>query len=838
MPTVDEEILGLKTRYRKENNLDLLRAVVGTADGTVVDTTAPGFIWVRLQTSNGLSAPRRVMGPAGRAMSLQAGAAVNLEYDKMGQMRIAEPDNLTVIAGGGNPIAQVVQPTTAATPRLTQASLETLRIIPSSPASLIVAVKGWNPIVSGTPYQFAGAQVDLTSYVPSSGNMRYAVIFVKSDYATTEVFASTARSTADVPLDSADIQECITASTSGSTPVWAIKLIGGQTAITQNDIDVDGIDLRQMVNVAGGGVTAYYQTVQTGGSDMTQRAKLNFIQGDGMQVDVSDSAGNNRTNVQLTSLIAMSGLSGEAFNTNDAIYLNASDNKWYKIDSDATAAVKVSKFRGFSSTTVAGADNFISIRLFGKMSGFTGLTGGLDVYVSTTAGALTQTKPTVSAGGGQKAIIRMGFAIDSAAVFILPSPVEFVKRESLANAASLTIEHYSDPLGRERKPRAYISTTTGGVLTNNATSTLDQGVPLRGGTGAGATNTVTNSTLDGQGIGNVSGTTNLWAQSFQVTAGTLTSFTFQLRGNVGSPSGTMTWEICSDSAGAPGTVLETGTLTPTASATNTVSCSAGTFLAASTTYWLKLYSTGAQSSNNYWSWYCSTTSVYASGTAAVSTNGGSSWSNQTIDMNCAIITTATAPFDRIAQSFQIGSTSTVDLVKLYLKKIGTPTGTLTVRIETNSGSAPSGTLADANATLTYAESSLGTSYAEITFDFTNFSLTGSTTYWIVLSTDRAASASNYVVWGVDASSPGYASGNLSTYASSAYTVDTSRDAIFSVIGPVTTYEEPCVVGRESGGTRDVSCRFDDGAGANADTKTTFTNRISSTADVTAVLELT
>ena len=166
MPTVDEEILGLKTRYRKENNLDLIRAVVGTADGTVADTTAPGFIWVRLQTSNGLSAPRRVLGPAGKAMSLQAGAAVNLEYDKMGQLRIAEPDNLTVIAGGSNPIAQVVQPTTATTPRLSQGSIETLRVIPSSPASLIVAVKGWNPIVSGTPYQFAGVQVDLTSYVP------------------------------------------------------------------------------------------------------------------------------------------------------------------------------------------------------------------------------------------------------------------------------------------------------------------------------------------------------------------------------------------------------------------------------------------------------------------------------------------------------------------------------------------------------------------------------------------------------------------------------------------------------------------------------------------------
>lgn len=253
MPTVDEEILGLKTRYRRENNLDLIRAVVGTADGVVIDPTAPGFIWVRLQTSNGLSAPRRVLGPAGKAMSLQAGAAVNLEYDKMGQLRVAEPDNLTVLAGGGNPIANIVQPTTTTVPRMTQGSIETLRVIPSAPASLIVAVKAWHPLVSGTAYQFAGAQVDLTSYVPSSGNMCYAVIFVKSDYSTIEVFASTARGVADLPLDVADIQECITAATAGSTPVWAIKLVGGQTTITQDNLDLDGVDLRQMVNVASSG---------------------------------------------------------------------------------------------------------------------------------------------------------------------------------------------------------------------------------------------------------------------------------------------------------------------------------------------------------------------------------------------------------------------------------------------------------------------------------------------------------------------------------------------------------------------------------------------------------
>jgi hypothetical protein len=252
MPTIDEELLRLNATYRKVNNLDLIRVVIGDAAGNVV-ADIPGWVWVRVQSSNGLFDRRRVLPPAGKAMSLKAGTAVTLEYDKMGNLRIAEPDTQAQLSGGVNVVANVVQPD--ATPRLTQGSLETLRVVPTNPASLFVGVKSWGPIIGGTQYFFAGAAVDLTTFVPAAGNMRYAVIFVKSDYATTEVFASTARSVADVPLDSADIQECLTAATAGSTPVWAIKLTGGQTTITQDNIDVDGVDLRQMVNTAQGSAT-------------------------------------------------------------------------------------------------------------------------------------------------------------------------------------------------------------------------------------------------------------------------------------------------------------------------------------------------------------------------------------------------------------------------------------------------------------------------------------------------------------------------------------------------------------------------------------------------------
>jgi hypothetical protein len=59
---------------------------------------------------------------------------------------------------------------------------------------------------------------------------------------------STARGVADLPLGPADVQECLSAASRGSTPTWAVKLIGGQTNIAKADLDTDARDLRQLVN--------------------------------------------------------------------------------------------------------------------------------------------------------------------------------------------------------------------------------------------------------------------------------------------------------------------------------------------------------------------------------------------------------------------------------------------------------------------------------------------------------------------------------------------------------------------------------------------------------------
>jgi hypothetical protein len=140
---------------------------------------------------------------------------------------------------------------------------------------------------------------------------------------------------------------------------------------------------------------------------------------------------------------------------------------------------------------------------------------------------------------------------------------------------------------------------------------------------------ITQTNTDGAAVtlGNLGGTSYRQAQSFTLTqAGRLTKITFDLAQSVGSPTGTLTWEIRANSSGAPGTLLLSGTMTPTASATNTINVASAVDLAAGI-YWLVLYPTSAQASGNYWWWRSSRSANFPSGWMVYSTTGGASWTN-------------------------------------------------------------------------------------------------------------------------------------------------------------------------------------------------------------------
>jgi len=91
---------------------------------------------------------------------------------------------------------------------------------------------------------------------------------------------------------------------------------------------------------------------------------------------------------------------------------------------------------------------------------------------------------------------------------------------------------------------------------------------------------------------------------------------------------------------------------------------------------------------------------------------------------------------RPRQSFLLSSSATIDKVIIYISSItGSPSGQVTLRIETDNGGSPgqaTGTLAHANATITF-DPAVG----ENTLDFTNFTLSAGI-YWIVINCDNQA----------------------------------------------------------------------------------------------------
>ncbi len=110
---------------------------------------------------------------------------------------------------------------------------------------------------------------------------------------------------------------------------------------------------------------------------------------------------------------------------------------------------------------------------------------------------------------------------------------------------------------------------------------------------------------------------------------------------------------------------------------------------------------------------------------------------------------------REAQGFQLSNTLQVTAVEVGQDTTtGSPTGNWTLRIETNNAGVPSGTLADANASVVVAPPGDG-STVKGTFA-TPFNLTGSTLYWLVINCDNQSDNQTYRVQSNTAG--GYANG--------------------------------------------------------------------------------
>jgi hypothetical protein len=135
--------------------------------------------------------------------------------------------------------------------------------------------------------------------------------------------------------------------------------------------------------------------------------------------------------------------------------------------------------------------------------------------------------------------------------------------------------------------------------------------------------------------------------------------------------------------------------------------------------------------------------------------------------------------DKLAQSFKVPITDTYLQATVYLKKFGSPTGTLTLSIQSSDGTNPTGTLVASGASGTVSESILSTgTYVPAFFNFSeNIALVADVEYFLVLETDRAASGANYVAWGADGSSPSYPDGSMRSESGAVWSAE-SKDANF------------------------------------------------------------
>lgn len=459
-----------------------------------------------------------------------------------------------------------------------------------------------------------------------------------------------------------------------------------------------------------------------------------------------------------------------------------------------------------------------SVRILGEVTGFTGLTPWGMVYASATAGGYTQTKPTPTDGGAQIAVAPIGYAVSASAIMVTPNQrIQYMKRATTANDGTITVQHHPDAQGRERMVRGYVVGTLAEVVTSYDSPNRDSNVLLKvqggytadrcvGGTPSASSTTGGNiANLFDDTLASTSWqTSNALPQWIEYDFGEVRQirrFVFTHNNDTYSDWSPREFEI----------QYYDGSTWQTAQA------------------WVSQPLMGNSEVRPY-----DVTNTYSSSRWRIYITGrwGGGIALDELEMMEFYVTRT-----RLAQSVTFADAESVASARLWLRKVGAPTGTLTLRVETDNAGSPSGSLVDANATATLSEASLATSYGWANFVFPSvFNVSASTPYWLVLSTSRAESPTDYVHWGADGSTPSYAGGEMKAEIAAAWTAE-SKDAIFEISAQGVSFDEPCVMGRWSGGTRDVGVRFDDGTGADGNTKTTFKNVSGGSLDLTVLVEL-
>ncbi len=246
--------MAIKTRINKTRrnvlSKQLRRAILGDENGNVDVPNQTGKVYIRLaqeKDDNGNALYSQAVSvwhdPQANYVPY-AGMGVMVGLDENGELCVMKADRKAILSGGINPRAfNANDPQRAfVNPRnLTPAICRPVGTA-GNPSTLVTI----HPLLSdhlGDYVQYSGTQtsaskVDLSSYIPSSGNHLLAIVWLDLGTLLPSVTASTAQ-TITTALDSTDVQECFIARPPDSVPLAGFRLIGGATNITTADLYED-----------------------------------------------------------------------------------------------------------------------------------------------------------------------------------------------------------------------------------------------------------------------------------------------------------------------------------------------------------------------------------------------------------------------------------------------------------------------------------------------------------------------------------------------------------------------------------------------------------------------
>ena len=261
-------------------------------------------------------------------------------------------------------------------------------------------------------------------------------------------------------------------------------------------------------------------------------------------------------------------------------------------------------------------------------------------------------------------------------------------------------------------------------------------------------------------------------QAFRVTAaGPVNRVILRVK-KVGAPEDGLKVEVRTDSGGLPdgspggllsGSMVAAGPDLSTAYLSVAFDLLTPPVLSAGTQYHLVVKRTSPLGPDpaNYFVWGADTSSPgYADGAASV--YNGTSWLATAPAADHAFVVQV-SPAGR-DQGFRVTTASPANRVLLWLKRVGSLTGTdgfLSLEIRDDSGGVPGALLATSTSVNVDL---LPTAYGWVTFNLLSPpQLSTGTQYHLILKWIDDPGAANYMAWGADTSSPGYTDGAAAVY---------------------------------------------------------------------------